>query len=83
MVAIFCYCCHLISSKLLIIIFSQKTLSGTLSESETVWSPIRTNILSVLILSDLILYVPSTIFQLYRDGSSCQTLYHLLVYNKT
>ena len=61
-------------------IFKKKNLSGTLLECQTVWIQIRTNKMLVLIwvktvckyvcLFDLILYMPSTIFQLNRDWSS-------------
>ena len=42
-----CFCCCLLTS--FKIIFFEKILSGTLSECQTVWTQIRTDILSVLI----------------------------------
>ena len=46
--------------------FSQKVVST----SCFVFNPLPTRVDFCCLLFDLILYVPSTIFQLYRDGSS-------------
>ena len=48
---------------------SKKILSGKLLECEMVWIQIRSD-RTLVLLFDLILYVPSTNFQLIRDGSS-------------